>query len=562
MDIWKLLLDVVLLLAVCMIFGGIASWLKQSPLIGYLLAGMLVGGPGSAKLLALESEIEVIAELGVSLLLFSLGLEFSWQRLRALGTSMLLGGVMQIVLTATLAAGVCTLLGVSMRAAIAIGAMVSLSSTACCLRVLIDRAELDSVHGRVALAVLLVQDLAVVPFAILMNLLHGDGALSHIALDVGKTVGLAAVLVVVMYFALNLVAVRVLGLFTQERNRELVVLLAVVTGLGATWAAHSVGLSPALGAFGAGLFLGGSRFATLIRADVSSLRTLLLTLFFGSAGMAADPRWIATHLPLVIGVSAGIVIGKAVVVWVMARIIRLSDAAGVSAGLSLGQIGEFAFVLGSTAVAGGVIAAETYALIVSCAIVTLLITPTLVSAAPHVGMLVQRGMPRRIRGTAIDPTSAPAHHPDVILIGFGPAGEHVGRILAECRIPATVIDLSERSRRAADALGLSGQVGDATQEDVLEHAGIDRAKLVVITLPDRYAALTVLSQVRNLAPQAHVITRCRYDRHRSEFDEAGAHEIVQDEQQAGQELAQRVRERATALCATDLGNQSADTSSS
>lgn len=542
MDLWTLLLDVVLLLTACLLFGGVAARLKQSPLIGYLLAGMLIGGPGSAKLLAHEPEVEVIAELGVSLLLFSLGLEFSWRRLKGLGARLLSAGALQIVVTATAAALIGAALGLSIKAAVAVGAMLALSSTACCLRVLMDRAEVDSVHGRVAVAVLLVQDLAVVPLAILMNVLSGSGDPWATALSVGRTLLLAALLVAALYLVLNVLAVRALGRLTLERNRELTVLLAVATGLASTWAAHAVGLSPALGAFGAGLFLGGSPFATQIRADVSSLRVVLLTLFFGSAGMAANPAWIGRHLPLVLGVSAAIIVGKTLIIWGIGRTVRLSHAGGVAAGLCLGQIGEFAFVLGGMAVAGGVISTDAHALVVSSAIVTLLVTPLLVAAAPRAGRWAQY----RLTGgppPGDEAGAPPPPPPDVVLIGFGPAARHVAHALQQERVRATVIDLNRKSRHAAEAYGLSGHVGDATQAEVLEHAGVEAARLVVITVPDRYTALLALAQVRHLAPQAHIITRCRYDLHRDEFAGAGAHEIVQDEQQAGHELAARVLRR-------------------
>jgi len=389
-----------------------------------------------------------------------------------------------------------------------------------------------------------------VPLAILMNLLSASGDPWHTVAGVGRTVAMAAVLVAVLYVLLNILAVRALGRLTLERNRELTVLLAVVTGLASAWAAHAVGLSPALGAFGAGLFLGGSPFATLIRADVSSLRVVLLTLFFGAAGMAADPLWIGRHLLLVLGLSGTILAGKAGIIWGLGRLAGLTHAGAIAAGLSLGQIGEFAFVLGGMGVASGVVAADTYALVVSCAIVTLLVTPALVAAGPRLGRVVQQ----RLFRTPVAPGDFAGSAPpsaEVVLIGFGPAGRHVAAALQRGGVATTVIDLNERSRAAVEALGLVAHVGDATQADVLEHAHIDQARLVVITVPDRATALLTLAQVRHLAPHAYVITRSRYDLHRTEFEQAGAHEIVQDEQQAGEALARCVERRLADSASAD-----------
>lgn len=542
MDIWTLLLDVVVLLLACLVAGGIVARFGQSPLLGYLVAGMLVGGPGSIGVVRLEQEIQTIAELGVSLLLFSLGLEFSWKRLAGLGRTSLLAGIIQIVITAVAAAIVCIVLRLPAREAVAVGAMVALSSTACVLRTLAERGQLDSVHGRDALAILLVQDMAVVPLAILLAFLGGGNSIEALTWSLARTVGLAALLVVGLYVALNIVAVRVLDQFMLERNRELTVLLAVATGLGAAWAAHAGGLSPALGAFIAGLFLGGSPFATQIRADVASFRVILLTLFFGAAGMVADPLWMLRHAPLVVAVAAGIVAGKTALIWLTFRIIGRPSGAGISAGVSLAQIGEFAFVLGSIGVAGGVVSAATNQTIVSAAIVTLFLTPMLVPVAPRIGAAVGRLLGSSVAPEAETDKDDAASAPDVFIIGFGPAGQHVGHALRDRGERVCVIDLNPRSIRAAAAFGFRTYVGDAASPDVLDHVHVDRARLVVITVPDQQATTTILAQIRRLAPESIRIARCRYDLHAPEIEAAGASAVARDEQEVGRRLAEQAAE--------------------
>jgi len=534
---WEVLLDIVLLLGGALLLGGLASRFGQSPLVGYLLAGMLLGGPGAANVIQFEHDVEAVSELGVSLLLFSLGLEFSWDRLQALGFRLLLGGVAQVVVTAVVGAWVGTLFGLGIREAVAVGAMVCLSSTACVLRVLSDKSEMDSVHGRNSLVILLVQDIAVVPLGILMVLLAGAGSASATVLVIGRTFLLAGLLVAGLYFVLNVVAVRALGALTLERNRELTVLLAAVTGLGSAWAAHQAGLSPAMGAFAAGLFLGGSHFATQIRADIASLRVVLLTLFFGAAGMVANPLWMLAHWWLVLGVTALMLVVKLLVMWGVFRALGQSHGQALSAGLCLGQIGEFAFVLGSTARAVGVLSDEVFLLIVSSAIVTLLFTPYLVSRAPAIGLWVDERLPTRARRPR---DSSAAHRLDSVIIGFGPAGECVAHALEGRPHEVLVLDLNAQALRRAAEYGIPAQVGDATQDEVLEHAGIRTAKTIVITLPSPSAALTVLRRVRYLAPEARTIVRTRYHRHRPSFVDAGAHVVIDDEFQAGEKLAQCV----------------------
>jgi CPA2 family monovalent cation:H+ antiporter-2 len=549
MDSWGLLIEIVVLLAACLAAGAMLSYLRQSPLVGYLLAGMLLGGPGSLGLIHAETDIEAIAELGVALLLFSLGLEFSWRRLKGLGAATLMAGAAQVFITGLIAALVAAGFGLGAVEAVAVGAMLSLSSTAAVLRLLMDRGEVDSFHGRNAIAILLVQDMAVVPLAILMTLLAGGGSPGQIAFDVAKVVGLAGGLVGLLYVLVNHVFVAALGHLSVEKNRELTILLAVVVGLGSTWAAHAVGLSAALGAFVAGMFLGSSRFAVQIRADVSSLRVVLLTLFFGAVGMVADPIWIAQNLAMVLAIAALIMSAKAVIVGIILRGIGQPLGASLATGLCLGQVGEFAFVLGSAGKAGGIVTDETYMVIVSSAIVSLLLTPYLVGLAPPMALAMERLRQRLGRPPTLQSQEPDDHgiRPDVIIVGFGPAGQAVGHALVKSPWSVLVLDLNPTAEKAAEAIGLNGHIGDATQIEVLEHVGARFAKLVVITLPARLGALTILEHVRQLAPAAHVVVRSRYQLHTSDFETAGAHAVIGDEEQVGARLSEHVLTQLTEL---------------
>lgn len=540
MNIWNLLFEIVVLLGGSLLVGGVFSRLGQSPLVGYLLAGMMLGGPGSFHIVESEENIETIAELGVSMLLFSLGLEFSLARLRELGTRTLLGGVIQVVLTMLLGTGGALLVGFGAAEAVAVGAMISLSSTAVVLRVLMERAELDTGHGRNCLGVLLVQDMAVVPLAILLTLLAGGGTAEEVAWNVGRILGLAALLVLTLYLLLNKAAVYALGTLTLERNRELTVLLSVVTGLGAAYAAHRVGVSPALGAFVAGMFLGSSPFATQIRADISSLRVVLLTLFFGAAGMVADPSWILNNLLLVLAMAALLTVGKSVVVWGIFRALGNPSAVAAATGICLGQIGEFAFVLASVGYGSGVISEHTQVLLVSVAIVSLLGSPFLVPIAPWLGarLAARQGS----KGFPVTTGAPPPQAPDVVIIGFGPAGQIAAQAFNDRPERVLIIDLNRMGVQKAQELGFQGHIGDMTQLDVIEHADVAAAQVVVITIPHHRSALTMLEHVRRLAPKAHCVVRSRYQRHTNKFVMAGAHKVFGDEEQLGNSLGIYLKE--------------------
>jgi len=540
MGIWQVLLDIVLLLLGALVLGGIFSRLGQSALVGYLLAGMILGGPGSVKVIRFEKDVEAVAELGVSLLLFSLGLEFAWSRLRALGRRMLLAGVAQVVLTCVAGSIAAMLFGVGGAKAVAIGAMVSLSSTACVLRVLMERGDLDSVRGRSSLAILLVQDIAIVPLAVLLAVIAGGGTIGQVFLHLGGVLLLAVILVGVLYLMLNVIAARVLGTLTLEKNRELSVLVAVATGLGSAWAAHRVGLSPALGAFVAGMFLGSSPFAAQIRADVSSLRVVLLTLFFGAAGMVANPLWMLANWHLLVAVVLLLMTGKALIVWLVLRVLGQSDGNALATGITLGQVGEFAFVIGSIARENGLIGQQDYLVVVSGGILSLFLTPFCIPLAPRLGAWVDR-VRRRGRPIGIDvPSDEHGGGPEIVIVGFGPAGEAVGRALSGSGRRVAVLDLNVDAMMRAKALGFVGHVGDATQADVLEHVRIQEAQLVVITLPTSSTASAAVRHVRVLAPHAYVVARTRYQRDTSQLEAAGAHAIIGDEQEVGGKLAERV----------------------
>jgi CPA2 family monovalent cation:H+ antiporter-2 len=539
MNFWDLVLDIVVLLTACMLAGAVFSRLRQSPLVGYLVAGMLLGGPGSFRLIRAEEHIETIAELGVAMLLFSLGLEFSWRRLQALGMRTLVCGVAQISATTLVAIVVALLLGQPLIKAVVIGAMLSLSSTAAVLRMLTDLKEIDSSYGRNSVAVLLVQDMAVVPMAILVTLLATGGTALEVVQSVFVLLGWTVVLVGSLFVLLNYVAVWLLKAIAVEQNRELTILLAVVTGIGATWAAHAVGLSPALGAFIAGMFLGNSPFATQVRADISSLRVVLLTLFFGAVGMVADPIWIVRNLPLLLGLAALILAVKTAIVTVLFRFAGYHLGVALATGLCLSQVGEFAFVLGSIGKQNGILNDDLYTLIVSCSIVTLLATPYIVQSAPAAAHWIE-GFVRRAGGGTMGNDQVAERPPEIVIIGFGAAGQRVGTALGPCDRKILVIDLNAAAARTAESMGFSTAIGDASITEVLEHAQVYSAKLVAITVPARSAAITILHHVRSRSPLAFIVVRSRYQIHQSDFEQVGADAVVGDEDLVGRNIAEQV----------------------
>lgn len=548
MDMWGVLFDILVLLMAALSLGVLCEWLKQSPILGYLAAGTLLG-PNAFHFISSADEVTALAELGVALLLFTIGLEFSWPRLRRLGPAALGGGAGQVIVTMGLGCAVALGFGMELRTAVSIGAIVALSSTACVLRLLVSRAEIESVHGRHALGILLMQDVAVVPLVLLVTVLGGGGSFEQVGIDVFSAVVGACVLIAVLYVLLNKVAPRVLGLASLQRNRDLPILLAIVMGLGSAWGSHKLGLSPALGAFVAGMILAESPFATQVRADIGSLRTLLVTLFFSSIGMLGDPAWFVQNLPAVGALVVAIVAGKAIVIWVILKAFRLTHSNALASGICLAQVGEFSFVLIAVG-RGTVIGEELFALLISATIVTLFLTPYLVAGGPRVSIQVVEFLERlkllkpSAVGEAEDVSQASGH---LVVVGFGPAGQMVGRAIVEAADGAfehvAVVDLSPAMIRQAKLLGFDGHLGDATQPDVLEHIGILRAAVVVVAIPDPAGARAVVGLIRSIAPDVYIIARARYHRYIAELEASGAHEVIDEEQLVGGVLAERLSVR-------------------
>ncbi len=565
-EVWDFLLKLLALLVAALLMGAVAERLRQSAIVGYLFAGTIVG-PSLLGWVSDQERMLGIAELGVAMLLFVIGLEFSPRQLIALGRVPLLAGPLQVVVTLVTGAAVAISCGTAGREAFVIGAMVALSSTASVLRLLSDRAEVDSPHGRTTLGILLIQDIAVIPLMLVVTALSGGGSLGGIAWQLVLSLAAATGLIAAFFLVFTYVVPPVLLLPTWRRNRDLPILLAIVLALGAAWSAQRLGISPALGAFLAGVMLAISPFATQIRADVQPLATVLVTLFFASVGMLADLAWLIDNLAVVVTVVVIIVVGKALIVaalaWFCGQPLRLA----VATACCLAQVGEFSFVLATIAhgdVPGGPLLSDAaFRTLVSATIITLVLTPYLVALAPRAGLAFQGLLPRRelraerrgLRGEdeSLNSQLSPLVPPEadrLVIIGFGPAGQRVAEeILSRetvghpaCKI--MVVDLNPENLEVAKRYGLAAQLGDATQTHILEHAGIHEARAVVITVPTTPIVRQLIHLVRQLAPGVPVFARCRYHIHHWLLTSAGAHVVIDEESQVGQRLAEELLEHA------------------
>ena len=538
MHFWQLLTDIGILLGSSLLLGAIAIRLKLSPIIGYLIAGMVLGGPGSLQLIKSPLEIEAIAELGVSLLLFSLGLEFSWGKIKSLPLKIIRGGALQILLTPLFFLAVSSLCGLDIKIAILAGLIFTLSSTATVLRTFNDLAEIDSQHGRNSTAVLLLQDIAVIPFTMIVSFISVHNAVANeFQNNFLFTIGAAVLLVLGLYIFLNKIAGPALSLFSLNNNREMAILLAIIISIGSAWTAYQIGISPSVGAFIAGMLLGSSSFATQITADIAPLRILFLTLFFGSAGMLADPVWVFNNFALVILLSVAVILSKTLISSVIFSLSGHSIAISVASAVSIAQIGEFAFVLSNIAKDSSLLSNDWSQLVVSITIVSLFFTPFMIKFAPRIGLKVQQFFNNKKSAKVFDAEVLSSNPARIYVIGYGPAGREVTRQLKDSYLDEiAIMDLTKDSLDSAELEGFKTYMGDVRQLDVLQHSGLELAHLVIITIPSYDAVLTTIDNIKRLAPTAHIIVRSRYQIYEQSFHEAGAHEIVNEEFTVGEKL--------------------------
>ena len=542
--LWHILLDIVLLLGAAMLLGAIFERLKQNAIVGYLLAGALLG-PYALSLVSNHKEVSELSELGVTLLLFAIGLEFSWSRLSKLGTRIMLAGVIQIVVTIFIISLLIRPLLQTAAQSLAIGAIAALSSTAIVLPTLARRAELDSVHGRMAMGILLLQDMAVVPLVLFIVVLDTGGGMGDLIYGSGRQVFMIMLFIAGFFLFNRYLLPSLISFATSSGNRDLPILFAIVVAMGSAWLAHRLGLSAALGAFIAGVFLGESVMSTRLRGDIGPLKTVFVTLFFAAIGMYADPVWIGSNVVLVASLVVAVVVVKAMVIWLVGVSIGMSHRYALAAGFCLAQVGEFSFVL--TRIAAGIdsnqglIDQNVFKTIISVTITTLVFTPYLISTSMRIGKASENLLRRFKLHTQL------SHEPDdlkavkltghCIVIGCGPAGQVVARSLQSRKQQVVMIDLNPRLIASVRAIGMIGIVGDGSSTEAIELASVAHAKAVIITLPDHRLAIQVIQAVRAMAPSIHIIVRARYSIYVDELKNAGAYIVINEETNVGEAIS-------------------------
>ncbi len=526
--------DIAIIILAGLVGGFIAHLLRQPLMLGYIAAGVLLGPVSNHAWINDPHEIELLAEIGVALLLFALGIEFSLKELRPVRKIALIGTPIQLVITLGAGLGVGTLLGWPWTEAVWFGACVSLSSTMVVLKTLQGQGRLGTLSSRVMIGILLVQDLALVPMLILLpkltDLQAGLPALGWAFLRAGIFLGL-------MVLMGTRVIPRLMVLVSRANSRELFLLTVTALGLGIGFATYKVGLSFAFGAFVAGIVLSESEHNHQALSDIIPLRDIFGLLFFASVGMLLDPGYLKENLLLVFGLVAVIALVKGLVFASLARVFRYGNVVPLALGLTMFQAGEFSFVLGRVGLASGGIGQDLYSGIMAVALLSMFLTP-LVSGltSPLYGLIRRRRTREPLQTINLEREDLRDH---VIIAGAGRMGQAVARVLGRSGLPFVLVELDQHRLEFCRDAGVALIYGDATHPLVLEAAGLKAARLLLVTTPDPVTTLAVVRHSRRLRPDLHVVARAESDQMMEELRDLGVHEVVQPQMEAGLEITRQ-----------------------
>jgi CPA2 family monovalent cation:H+ antiporter-2 len=540
----SLLADMAIVLVAALVGGLIARRLRLPIIVGYLLVGVAIG-PYGLHLVHDVGDVETLATIGVVLLMFTLGIEFSLKTLRQIGTVATFGGAMQIVATTGLGFGLGWLLHWSITQSLLFGFFISMSSTIIVLKTLMERGELGSTHGRVMIGILLVQDLSVVPIMIVLHSMGSDVKTFSTTWvwDLLKVLSFIGGIVVLGFWVFP----RFMRGVTEGRSRELFLLTVVCVALGAGFGAYYVGLSIALGAFLAGLMVSESQYAHQARAEIGPLRDIFATLFFVSLGMLADPSFIGSN-PREVGAVVGVILaGKFLIVSFITWAFGYAPKTALFAGGGLFQIGEFSFILSAVALETGLISSHIYSLTLAAAGITMLLTPFgtgLMSGVYH--RMIQRKRVAGLLTARVDPVITEERKQlsgHVVICGYGRTAQNLGRVLERRNFPYLVIDIDPRSLESLRGSATPYIYGDAANPDILARAQLERARVMVVTYPDPIAARLAVANARKINPKLDIVARVHREEDSEVLRELGAAKMVRPELEAGLEIIRHTLHR-------------------
>jgi CPA2 family monovalent cation:H+ antiporter-2 len=526
--------DIAIIVVAGLIGALIAQRLKQPLILGYILAGVVVGPYTGGVTVGDIHEIELLAEIGVALLLFALGLEFSLSELKPVRAIALFGTPIQILLTMAAGYAMGRFFGWPPTQAIWLGALISLSSTMVVLKTLMSRGLIGTLSSRVMIGMLIVQDLAVVPLMIILPQLgNPEAGLPLLAMAAMKS---ALFLVVMLYFGARLLP-RLLAYVAQWNSRELFILSITAIGLGIGYATYLVGLSFAFGAFVAGMVLSESDYGHQALSDIVPLRDVFGLLFFTSVGMLLDPHFLLTNLDRILVLFLFIALAKGSIFYLLTTLFGYLNVVPVAVALGLFQVGEFSFVLARVGLKSQAIAPDLYSLVLATSVLSMVMTPLAAAMTTPLYRLKKRFAPQEAIQAENLPSIGLANH--VVIAGGGRVGQHIAQVLTQLNVPFVLVEQNHQRMLECKNAGFPVIYGDMSQPTAIEVARVAAARLLLVTIPSVVVAQAIVRQAHRLNSKLHSIVRAEgAEQMRTLYDE-GVFMAVLPEMEAGLEIARQ-----------------------
>ena len=537
---FEILKDVIIIFSLSILVIYLFNRFKLHSIIGFLITGIITGPHGLALIKNIH-DVEILAEIGIVLLLFTIGIEFSVKSLLKAKKAVLVGGLLQVSLVIAFTAFIAHLSGAALNESVFIGFLIALSSTAIVLRIIQNRGELGTWHGQTTMSILIFQDIIIVPMILFTPLLAGESDFTgqSILMIAAKGVGF----IVFTIIAAKYIVPKILHLIARTQNRELFLLTVIVIGFAAAWFSHTIGMSLALGAFIAGLIISESEYSEQAFGNIIPFRDLFISFFFVSVGMLLNINFVIEHPILVIVAALGIMLLKAFITGFVAFILGYPFKSTLIVGLALSQVGEFSFVLSEVGVKYGLLTDFNNQLFLASAVISLSLTPFIINIAPKLAeFLLKFPLPEKVRcGLSNLPEVKDVSMKDhLIIVGFGINGRNVARGAKYAKIPHVIIEMNPDTVKEENARGEIIYYGDASQESILQHAGIKQAGILVVTIPNPADARLITQRARVLNPHIYIIIRTRFLADMQILHELGANEVIPEEFETSVEIFSRV----------------------
>ncbi|MBI5682866.1 MAG: cation:proton antiporter [Deltaproteobacteria bacterium] len=531
-----LLRDIVILFAASIIVLVIFHRIGLPTIIGFLVTGILIG-PYGLRLVTNVESVELLAQIGIVLLLFTIGMELSIASIKRVGREVIGVGSFQIIFTAALVVIIANLLNISLPVSILLGFVIAHSSTAIILKILDDRGEIDSPHGRLALSICIVQDLSVIPMVIILQGLGGtqDATLTYIV----KTLLYAVLSIILVLLLSYILAPRLIHQVVKLRSREVFILTILFVCLGIAWFTSRLGLPIALGAFIAGIVISESEYSHQITAEILPFKDVFTSLFFISIGMLLELNYFISNIHKILPISVGIIVFKTFIIVAAGQILRYPLRMIIIVGLGLSNIGEFSFLLMKIGETYGLMSKDLYQTLLASSIVTMAVTPFLFQKSQEIALSIANIF--RIRESKLSEPSRKTTLTDhVIIVGYGLNGQNLARVLKDGGIHYIVMDIDINRIRKAKKEGHRAIFGDASHPEVMKKVGIGNARMVVVAISDPVTTRRTVRISRDINSSVYIIVRTRYTEEVQELYKLGANQVIAEEFETSIEIFARV----------------------